>query len=562
MEALIKKIKNSTIRRKISLGYLGALVIAGFLVILGMMSVIGTNNRWYNMTETVYETDALVLTTRININILAKDIREAALNQDKEEREKYIHKIKEQKNQLLSNQKKLTDIQYIDQKSISQYTTQLTNWLKTADSIVRLLEGNKNKEAQKLIFEGCTPQLEQLIISANQVEGIIKKTMQEMIDFNRFISTLVIFALLVLFIIGAIVCYYFIKMINKLITQPLIEVENVLEAFSQGDLDATLTYCSQDELGVMADYLREAMHNIHLYIETIDQKMQDFSKGKFNGEEELNFIGHFSSISKSMTTFSESIRETLHRVLETSVQVEDNMKQLVGISQMVAESSVIQSHAVEQCHYTMLDISKQVESTANNASEANELAVGTRELITKSTLEMQKMLEAMERISSSSKEVGVIIQSIKEIANKTNLLALNASIEAARAGDMGRGFAVVAKEIRELASKSAEAVKTSEALLIQALNNIEEGEAISNKASNQLASAVDSTTDVLDRIEAITKESSLQVEALNTINDTVSEIASVIQENTAMTEEETTAIEQVTQQMSKLRQIVNMFEIE
>ena len=175
--------------------------------------------------------------------------------------------------------------------------------------------------------------------------------------------------------------------------------------------------------------------------------------------------------------------------------------------------------------------------------------------------DMQQVVQAMDTISEAAKQISGIINTINDIASQTNLLALNASIEAARAGDEGRGFAVVATQVGNLANQSAAAAKSSNDLIVQALNAVEAGKRMVDDTAAKLVESVDKTNVLVDNIAAISKASAEQADALNQIAQAADQIAAVVQENTAMAEESSASSEELAAQAEKLKNLVSAFKL-
>jgi len=168
---------------------------------------------------------------------------------------------------------------------------------------------------------------------------------------------------------------------------------------------------------------------------------------------------------------------------------------------------------------------------------------------------------AMEKINNSSREIGKIIKAIEDIAFQTNILALNASVEAARAGEAGKGFAVVSEEVRNLAGKTAEASKSTAALIEHSMAAVEEGTQIAGVTAKQLEGAVAEAQRIVGTINEIATDARTQADAMEQVEGQISQISSVTQSNSATAQESSATSEELSAQAGLLRELVNTFRL-
>ena len=178
-----------------------------------------------------------------------------------------------------------------------------------------------------------------------------------------------------------------------------------------------------------------------------------------------------------------------------------------------------------------------------------------------SNQKMQEMMAAMEKINDSSKEIGKIIKAIEDIAFQTNILALNASVEAARAGAAGKGFAVVSEEVRDLAGKTAEASKSTAALIERSITAVQEGTRIAGATAKQLEGAVAEAQRIVGTINNIAADARTQADAMGQIEGQISQISSVTQTNSATAQESSATSEELSAQAGLLRELVKTFRL-
>ena len=172
---------------------------------------------------------------------------------------------------------------------------------------------------------------------------------------------------------------------------------------------------------------------------------------------------------------------------------------------------------------------------------------------------MGKLLTAMDDISSASEEIGKIIGTIEDIAFQTNILALNASVEAARAGAAGKGFAVVADEVRNLAGKSSEASVRTAQLIGRSSEAVAGGMKYAQSAAMSLKKVVDMSAEIEKLTVRISEESHSQSEYIEAIRDKIDKVSGYVSTAAASSQESAASAEELNSQASALKDIVKKF---
>jgi methyl-accepting chemotaxis protein len=218
-----------------------------------------------------------------------------------------------------------------------------------------------------------------------------------------------------------------------------------------------------------------------------------------------------------------------------------------------------QAFALEKTSAEMLKLTETVRQNADHAQQANQLAVSASEIATHGGQVVEKVVDTMESIDASSRQIVEIIAVIDGIAFQTNILALNAAVEAARAGEQGRGFAVVAAEVRNLAQRSASAAKEIKTLINDSVGRIEAGSLLVNQAGatmEQIVASVCRVTEVMAEISVAGKNQSHGIAA---VSKALMEMDQGTQQNAALVEEASAAADSLSDQASKLSSLVQTF---
>jgi len=225
-------------------------------------------------------------------------------------------------------------------------------------------------------------------------------------------------------------------------------------------------------------------------------------------------------------------------------------------SQQLSQGATEQASSLEETASSLDQINTMTRQNADNASKANQLAQEARTGADEGNRAMNDMQSAMAEINSSSDKISKIIKTIEEISFQTNLLALNAAVEAARAGEHGKGFAVVADEVRNLAQRAASAARDTAGLIEDNVTKTKNGAEIAKKAGSSLQKIMENTKKVADIISEIATASKEQTDGLQQITTTVTQIDQVTQRNAAASEESASSAEELSSQAETLQDLV------
>lgn len=251
-----------------------------------------------------------------------------------------------------------------------------------------------------------------------------------------------------------------------------------------------------------------------------------------------------------------SVKKVLMDLSDTSENLGSLSKELVASAHKLANGSCEQSASIQETSATLEESSSMVHQTTQNTKEADILAKQTKEAAEKGDSEMEVMLKSMQELKESSNEISKIIKVIDEIAFQTNILSLNAAVEAARAGDAGKGFAVVAEEVRTLAQRSAQAAKDTAKIIENNIDLSEKCLLISEQMDQSLTEIKDESSKVSDLLGEISTASQEQEIGISQIYKAISQMEQVVQTNTTTAQSSSISAEQLDTCSETLKEIM------
>lgn len=351
------------------------------------------------------------------------------------------------------------------------------------------------------------------------------------------------------------------KLANSL-SRPMKACADRMRLLVEGDLESPVPeVVSKDETGMLTQSTAELVEGLSTIIHDIGYLLGEMANQNLDIQSSHRdaYVGDFQSILHSMRNLKVELSEILRQINTSAEQVSSASNQVSSSAQNLSQGAVEQASSVEELAARISEISNQVKDTADSAREVREQTHHAGEGVSVCNQQMQELMNAMEKIHSSSDEIGKIIKTIEDIAFQTNILALNAAVEAARAGVAGKGFAVVADEVRNLASKSAEASKNTSLLITHSTAAVQTGTEIARHTADALSDVVENIQSMVGSIDQISAVSSEQSEAVLQVNEGINQISTVVQSNSATAEESAAASQELSAEAANLKQLVDQF---
>lgn len=450
-------------------------------------------------------------------------------------------------------------------ESYANIVSKLDDYWNMSDSILKIASTSDPaacENAQKQEYEVLGPKYDELYNDMKELMDL-NVNMGDDLEDILFVIKIVLGVLVLVIIGGSIMTSKRIgAKIADQIEKPVADLAERLKKFAQGDLDSPFPeQNNEDEIAFMNDVAKEMAANLNLIISDLSRLMSLMADGNFaiSTEIEDKYVGKFVELLESIRNMNRKMDSTLRHVGESAEQVTAGSENLAQSAQDLAEGATEQAGAVEQLQATMSTITEQVADTVNNLNDTSRKAESYAKSADSSKTDMRELMEAMQRISETSKKIENIISDIESIASQTNLLSLNAAIEAARAGEAGKGFAVVAEQIRMLADESAKSAVDTRTLIEGALNEIEEGNQVAQKAADSMETVVQGINDISDTSKMLSENSNQQIAALREAEKGIEQISEVVQSNSAASEECSATSEELSAQAEAMNEMTAQF---
>lgn len=421
----------------------------------------------------------------------------------------------------------LTDI---DKEALQPFDSTWEAYLKAYEKAIELGLANRNEELLGLISGDLSTQGNAVrdvlnnVVAANLTDAAKASKDSNSIYSSSKTITIAVIVGAVLLSIG------FGYIISQMISRPLHRVVNLVSKVADGDLREELDIKTKDEVGQLVASINHMIDNL---------------------------------------------RNTIGNILSSSQSVAAAAEQISASTQEIASGSTSQADAAQTINELFRELSSVIHSVAQSTEQASELSSNTmevanegREIIQSSMESMNTVSAQMSRLESDSQKVGEIIEVIEDIADQTNLLALNAAIEAARAGEQGRGFAVVADEVRKLAERSGEATKQITTIIKGMQENtrhsvaaVQDSSALSKQTGESFRQISVMVNEAGQKVSEIAAASEEQAAQASTVLISVESISAVTEEAAASSEETASTAQSLAQLAEDLQHAVAIFKI-
>lgn len=357
-------------------------------------------------------------------------------------------------------------------------------------------------------------------------------------------------------------------LILRRVGRELMAMENAIGHLGNLDLSADRElegfYGRSDEIGMIAETVHNVCGCLRKTIEDVGRILREMADGNLAVDVVKNedyYIGDFKVLADSLKTIRSDLTNVMRNISQIAGQVDTSADQVSTGAQTLSQGTLEQSVSIEGLVANVSAITSQIQDSAVRCGNASELVDKATGYADEADAKMQQLTEATRNIDRSSTQIGTIIKTIEDIAFQTNILSLNASIEAAHAGDAGKGFSVVADEVRDLAAKSTEAAKNTGSLIGRSIEDVKTG----TESTQDAVSAMQVIHDCIQSIKALMDEiaaaSVQQSEMIASVEKGIKEISGVVQTNSAAAEKSAAVSEELSTQAKTLNSLLGQFRI-
>jgi len=372
-----------------------------------------------------------------------------------------------------------------------------------------------------------------------------------------------------LLLAGFVFAAWLVRLCVHQIDRRIQSIVSPLERLSNGDANVAIPDHRENEFGAISKAMEAFQATIaerarnakarERVVAVLSHHLKEMAQGNLNKPISEFFSEEFKKIRMDFNEAQASLRDLIHAVAHGTVAINHSADDVHSAATDLSERTARQAATLEETTAALAQTNAGIQSSAGLAQETNAEVARARQNATQNREVVEHASAAMGQIQSSFGEVSKITDLIEDIAFQTNILALNAGVEATRAGEAGKGFGVVASEVRALAQRSSEAVTNIQELMSQSADKVEDGAkqvTASGEALKTMIAMIDRVSDQVDQLASLSGE---QAQGLNEINVSLAELESDTHRNAAMAEESSAASRMLNTEVQKLNERTAIF---
>lgn len=394
-----------------------------------------------------------------------------------------------------------------------------------------------------------------VVSTGNYVDDMQKQMNSTKQEINTFSSDLMrntLIVCIILLVIISILGGFF----GTYLGTPLKRLADAAKEISKGKISIDLQKTSgKSEISVLQNSFCDLLETFQQQAEII----HTLSNGNFSisvqAKSEEDIVGN------ALATLINENHSTFTQMSIAADQIEQGSVQIAEASKNLADGATEQASAIEEITASVTDIANKSKSNASEVGDVQNMIVEAAQAIRSGNDQMQEMVTAMKEIKSASEDIQKIIKVIDDIAFNTNILALNASVEASRAGEHGKGFVVVAEEVRNLAGRSAEASKQTADMIEDSIHRVQKGFDLAIDTKEALQTISNLVERITESGSIIAQASTEQAASASQIDEALAQISQITQTNSATSEQCAAASEELSNQTRLLHMQISKFQL-